>query len=347
MKKLALITTVLTSILFLHANELLGFETNLTTSEYLSINKDIISVIKKDSLKRNFIPGENKKIISEKIDIISSDGTEFTYKLNTVSLSGVFNYQELTPFYSEVYISGKIKSIFKDAFNNYEIFIETSTESSVESYNYYGPKNTKDIRVYSRNKSFKISFNPDTIQNMENEDNLYFVGITRKFTSDELKNLTLDELGYLRNEFYARQGFIFKTTKMKNYFITKPWFKPTTRDVTLSETVLANVYLIRGMEQEINFGSNLAEVDELNRIYEVAQLRPLTKVDIENISSHKIPYLRNTFFAKKGFIFSVLRYKDYFEVQSWYVGSEIDVDNKLTELDKKNIAFIKSNESES
>lgn len=342
---LLILFTITTSIYSLETD---NFDTNLTESEFIELKDDLLYVIKKDSTKRNFIPGNKKKIITESITY--REGI-FEYYLKVIQLSNIFGEGDPVPFYYETAITGEIKKLTKTEQNEnmkadeYSVTISSTTQYTNEYYNYYGPKNTKSIANHFSNDNYTILFNRNNIKDIEKDNSLYFIGITRAFLREELENLTLDELGYLRNEFYARKGFIFRTNKMKSYFSKKTWFKPVTRDVKLTEVELENVYLIRAMEQEINFGKNISEVDQINKLYEIAQLRALTKDDIKDISPHKLPYLRNTFFAKKGFIFSVLRYKDYFESQNWYVGSRENVDNLLSDLDKKNINFIKSNEN--
>lgn len=45
---------------------------------------------------------------------------------------------------------------------------------------------------------------------------------------DYLYQFTKDELGIIRNTFYARRGYIFTDKKYKEYFSQKSWYKPTT-----------------------------------------------------------------------------------------------------------------------
>ena len=72
----------------------------------------------------------------------------------------------------------------------------------------------------------------------------------RVLTAVELKGKSKDELRFMRNEIFARHGYIFKSQELNNYFAKQPWYKPTTTDVNhvLSEAEKKNVELIKSLE---------------------------------------------------------------------------------------------------
>ena len=72
----------------------------------------------------------------------------------------------------------------------------------------------------------------------------------RLLTADDLKGKSKYELRFMRNEIFARHGYIFKSQELNGYFAKQPWYKPTTTDVNhvLSETEKKNVELIKSME---------------------------------------------------------------------------------------------------
>jgi len=47
-----------------------------------------------------------------------------------------------------------------------------------------------------------------------------------KLTKEQLDGLTQDEVALLRNEIYARHGYVFSREKYKTYFAKKSWYKP-------------------------------------------------------------------------------------------------------------------------
>lgn len=67
---------------------------------------------------------------------------------------------------------------------------------------------------------------------------------------EDVRNLSQYNLRIMRNEIYARHGFIFQNTEMKNYFSTQPWYSPIYPDVNnmLTEIEKKNIQLIKRFE---------------------------------------------------------------------------------------------------
>ena len=74
----------------------------------------------------------------------------------------------------------------------------------------------------------------------------------RKVTSDDLWGKTDRELSIMRNEIYARHGYIFDNAEMRNYFEGEPWYTPSTKNVTLSEIERYNVNFIKNDNRVFN-----------------------------------------------------------------------------------------------
>jgi hypothetical protein len=58
----------------------------------------------------------------------------------------------------------------------------------------------------------------------------------------------------------------------------------------------------------------------------------------------ELKIMRNEIFARHGYIFKTDDLKSYFGKQSWYTPQRVNVDNLLSNIEKKNIATIKSAE---
>jgi hypothetical protein len=73
---------------------------------------------------------------------------------------------------------------------------------------------------------------------------------TRYLSSGDLLNLSKFELKIMRNEIFARHGYIFKTEEMKQYFQNQFWYKPRFSDVNdfLSKIEKVNISLIKDYE---------------------------------------------------------------------------------------------------
>lgn len=69
-------------------------------------------------------------------------------------------------------------------------------------------------------------------------------------TLDDVSKLSKADLKLMRNEIYARHGYLFKTEEMKAYFKYQTWYSPRYDDVTsfLTEKEKANINLIKSNE---------------------------------------------------------------------------------------------------
>ena len=73
----------------------------------------------------------------------------------------------------------------------------------------------------------------------------------RNLDPNELKKMSKNELAIMRNEIYARYGYIFiKNGKMDQYFTKQDWYTAEHKDVDrfLNEIELSNIQLIKGLE---------------------------------------------------------------------------------------------------
>ena len=77
---------------------------------------------------------------------------------------------------------------------------------------------------------------------------LYPFTSQRKVTYDDIAYLSSSELRIMRNEIYARHGYIFKSKDLRNYFLSQGWYEPMTYDVVLSTIEQYNVNFIKQYE---------------------------------------------------------------------------------------------------
>lgn len=81
----------------------------------------------------------------------------------------------------------------------------------------------------------------------------------------------------------------------------------------------------------------------LDRVYDEV-MRKNNKDILKTFSKQKLGYIRNTLFAKKGYIFTKSReYADYFSKKSWYNG-RYNTDEILNPEEKKFVLIIKEYE---
>jgi hypothetical protein len=72
----------------------------------------------------------------------------------------------------------------------------------------------------------------------------------RLLTEEDISGLSKPELRILRNEIYARHGYIFKSKDLQDYFSAKDWYRPQHEDVSnlLNATEKKNVEFIKKHE---------------------------------------------------------------------------------------------------
>jgi hypothetical protein len=73
---------------------------------------------------------------------------------------------------------------------------------------------------------------------------------SRKLTEEDGKGKTKHELRIMRNEIYARHGYIFQDAMLRDHFLQKPWYTPQTKNVALSSIEQYNVLFIKSYEQQ-------------------------------------------------------------------------------------------------
>lgn len=75
-------------------------------------------------------------------------------------------------------------------------------------------------------------------------------------------------------------------------------------------------------------------------IYPFASSKEITSADVENLSEWETQVLKNEILARHGQIFTDVRLKEAFESKTWYVPVAADVQDSLTEVEKKNLSFL-------
>ena len=75
--------------------------------------------------------------------------------------------------------------------------------------------------------------------------------------------------------------------------------------------------------------------------YPQASERLLTAADLQNLSKESLKIMRNEIFARHGYIFKTIDMKTYFKYQDWYKPQYDNVNSMLTNIEQKNIEFIK------
>nr|NQU94486.1 YARHG domain-containing protein [Bacteroidota bacterium] len=118
---------------------------------------------------------------------------------------------------------------------DYELFrlIQNSTE--IMSYEIDLPKKNRKISKYliiKPNGSFRIVKNG----NFTSDSTLYGFTSKRLITKKELGELHPVQLRIIRNEIFARHGYVFESRDLIKYFWDKEWYKPVDEnDIIMSK----------------------------------------------------------------------------------------------------------------
>lgn len=165
---------------------------------------------------------------------------------------------------------------------------------------------------------------------------------SRLISERELVGMTPRELKIMRNEIYARHGYIFHTADMKQYFMAQSWYRPTTANVTLSSIEQQNVAIIKAYELRLQNPTTNPTTAIGAGLFPYTSTRKLTYSDIAHLSDYELKIMRNEIYARHGYIFQSKDMKQYFSKQSWYRPTTSNV--KLSSIEQYNVNFIKSYE---
>lgn len=170
----------------------------------------------------------------------------------------------------------------------------------------------------AQKKSRKIALAPGDMELFED----------KLIAEQMLHGLSLNELRLLRNEVYARHGRQFQAPWLSQYFFSQPWYSPNEnfKDEDVSGADKQNVETIVAYENKIH--------DNLGR-------KPLTRSLLDGLFVEDAVKMRQEIYARRGKVFTKEPwFQTYFESFAWYKANPEFTDDKLTPLEKRNIATI-------
>lgn len=178
--------------------------------------------------------------------------------------------------------------------------------------------------------------------------------------ADDLKLLTKKQLVVVRNEIYARHGYVFENDDLLTYFYGKQWYKPTTSAKEFSDDVLnkyekANVKMIQLYEKKVK-GVKLDSKNPyrscyregVSYVFSGSSSRKLNDSDLAGKTKEELCVARNEIFARHGYVFTDANLLAYFLQFSWYnpntqPGKTDQI--SLSSIETANVNFIKKREN--
>ena len=205
-------------------------------------------------------PKNEKKNAEAGAYILPSD----TQVITEVDLSKL-NDTELKYAYEEIFARhGKIytDSNFEKYFNSQEWYtpnpsFDESDLSGLEK------ENAEYIAEYIANKvtegdaptepaNTTVKYDANYYYNNYRGDNTYIIpdSSVRRLTISELYGYSPETLALIRNEIYARNGYVFSKQKYRDYFSSKLWYNPNPdfNEGVLNEIEKYNIQLIKSLE---------------------------------------------------------------------------------------------------
>ena len=86
---------------------------------------------------------------------------------------------------------------------------------------------------------------------VSNDGGYYHITSSRLLTEEDIKGFSKSDLKIMRNEIFARHGYIFRDPMLQEHFSRMPWYTPQQDDIsqiTLSSVEQNNVLFIQRYE---------------------------------------------------------------------------------------------------
>lgn len=195
-----------------------------------------------EALKLNYDYEILSKIENEVLD----SGSYSTSLLK--SLENVLRGHDFDNLSIDVYVKEAEKAFEADDYKSCENYLKKAQSYGyrVRNFVYYDEL----IEAISQNNSDYED--NDNYSGEYDDDYIIADSDVRYLSRNELSKYTKEQLGYIRNEIFARHGYIFKKKQYSDYFGNKSWYVPdpncTGTEADLNSIEKANVELIQDME---------------------------------------------------------------------------------------------------
>lgn len=171
----------------------------------------------------------------------------------------------------------------------------------------------------------------------------------RNYSEAEIADMPLQVVCYAKNEIYARNGRMFVSTELQNYFNNQYWYSPLYRPEQFTPSMLntyetANVGLLDRREQALgtynldvagysyapvynyintHYGAYTYStgVNPDSYIFYDSNTRYLTDQEINGLTQQELCYARNEIYARRGRTFVSAELQNYFNQKTWYWGT--------------------------
>lgn len=172
------------------------------------------------------------------------------------------------------------------------------------------------------------------------ETNAASVYPTYYLSEGEVAAMGDEEIQFVINQIYAKNGYVFKNQAIQTYFSRMPWYVPVSSNTArlhMSSLDRSNINLLARCRGEGASSSQSLGWMWTRRMVD----QPLSADYVRNLSSYDVQLLINTIYAKNGYIFETDSLQLMFEGQSWYQGATRDISRlSFSATDKANIKLL-------
>ncbi len=175
------------------------------------------------------------------------------------------------------------------------------------------------------------------------ETNAASVYPTYYLSESEVAAMDGEQIQFIINQIYAKNGYVFRTETIQRYFSQMPWYVAVSNDVSqlqMSSLDRSNLNLLVRYRD----GASQQNSSSLGWMWTRHMVdSALTASYVRNLSAYDIQLLINTIYAKNGYIFETDSLQRMFEGQPWYQGQTRDASQLyFSSLDKQNLALLTS-----
>lgn len=192
----------------------------------------------------------NNKTVDELFNVLISSSTLDDDLLTVRSYFSEKDYNDLS---NRVYIYKAEQCFENDDLELCEKYLAKAEKNgyNLSDFKYYSNLNPKNANSNTKENNDYSSKN--TPANSVENEYLISDSDTRLLSEKELSSYSKDDLAIIRNEIFARHGYVFQTEPFVGYFNSKSWYKPNSNfKGTLNElnsVEKANVELIQKLEK--------------------------------------------------------------------------------------------------
>lgn len=139
--------------------------------------------------------------------------------------------------------------------------------------------NLDTLYSLAQSKTFSDAFKQQHFNNLDGyilEDSCY-----RTLNIVDLAHYTLDELALIRNEIFARSGYLFDNELYQAYFNSKSWYSGYTKEVFLTDIQKENIEFLNSLESNEEYHSSTSPSGDVPLEY-LNKLSSLEALEILN-----------------------------------------------------------------